>query len=234
MSSEHDDGALDARTQAYLDGELSASGAAAFEADLRADDALRNRVATLRGIDDWFRATRSVAPSSLDRRLDLALTADAPGAAGSRSPEPMAAREAPPRGRVIPIPTPHPGRRWAPAAALAAAAVLAVLLLPGLWNRNPGPGTTADVSGEANTVRYEFHLRAPDASEVCLVGDFNAWKICDVRLQHVGEDLWTVALQLPRGRHEYMFVVDGRWMTDPAAAGYTDDGFGDRNAVVLL
>jgi len=85
-----------------------------------------------------------------------------------------------------------------------------------------------------NTVRYEFHLRAPDASEVCLVGDFNAWKVCDVRLEHVGEDLWTVALQLPRGRHEYMFVVDGRWTTDPAAVLYNDDGFGDKNAVVLL
>ncbi|MFC1572325.1 glycogen-binding domain-containing protein [Candidatus Eisenbacteria bacterium] len=37
-----------------------------------------------------------------------------------------------------------------------------------------------------------------------------------------------------QGRHEYMFVVDGEWMTDNNAAFYVDDGFGNQNAVLHL
>jgi hypothetical protein len=35
--------------------------------------------------------------------------------------------------------------------------------------------------------------------------------------------------------HQYMFVIDGsEWVTDPGAERWSDDGFGNRNAVVAV
>jgi 1,4-alpha-glucan branching enzyme len=83
-------------------------------------------------------------------------------------------------------------------------------------------------------VRYVFTLQAGSAREVCLAGDFNQWKVCDTPLAKVAEDTWTISVDLPPGRHEYMFVIDGRWVTDPQAPAHVDDGFGNRNAVVVI
>jgi len=83
-------------------------------------------------------------------------------------------------------------------------------------------------------VRYVFTLQAGSAREVCLAGDFNQWNVCETPLERVAEDTWTVSIELPPGRHEYMFVIDGRWVTDPHAPAHADDGFGHRNAVVVI
>jgi 1,4-alpha-glucan branching enzyme len=91
-----------------------------------------------------------------------------------------------------------------------------------------------DAVAPSNTVRYEFRFEAAAAAEVCLAGDFNRWKVCDARLSRVGEDVWSVSMELPPGRYEYMFVVDGQWVTDPHAMGFHDDGFGNRNAILVL
>jgi hypothetical protein len=39
---------------------------------------------------------------------------------------------------------------------------------------------------------------------------------------------------LPPGMYEYMFVVDGKWITDPAADERRDDGFGRQNALLRI
>lgn len=93
------------------------------------------------------------------------------------------------------------------------------------------PGTTAP-----GYVVHEFELVAPQADKVCLVGDFNDWKLCEAPLQKNEETgAWTVRIAVPRGRHEYMFVVDDRsWVTDPEAPVRVEDGFGNVNAVVFL
>ena len=42
-------------------------------------------------------------------------------------------------------------------------------------------------------------------------------------------------IALRPGMHKYMFVVNGeRWVTDPEAERYVDDGFGMRNAVIAI
>jgi len=43
---------------------------------------------------------------------------------------------------------------------------------------------------------------------------------------------WSVAL--PPGDHEYMFVVDGRFVPDPEAAERRPDGFGNENTILRL
>jgi hypothetical protein len=83
-------------------------------------------------------------------------------------------------------------------------------------------------------VLYEFTLRAPGAREVCLAGDFNRWTVCRTPLRRVGEDLWSVSVELPPGRYQYQFVVDGRWITDPRARSTVDDGLGSRSALLVI
>lgn len=66
--------------------------------------------------------------------------------------------------------------------------------------------------------RVRFQFRCVGASAVILAGDFNGWSTTAHPLEHRGEDLWTVEVDLPPGRHEYKFLVDGRqWWNDPEA-----------------
>jgi 1,4-alpha-glucan branching enzyme len=98
---------------------------------------------------------------------------------------------------------------------------------------SPPPGEIAGTTAE-NRVRYVFTVSAEDAEVVCLAGDFNQWRVCEAPLERVGGDTWSIAVELPPGRHEYMFVIDGKWVTDPRAMGFVKDGFGNTNAVVVV
>lgn len=239
---------IDPRVHLYLDGELSSSDAAAFEEELRADAVLQNQVLVLRGMTNWSQAARLQAPSSFMAQVLDAIEVDD---AEEHDAEDKAARVETPQ--VLPLHA-HPkksGKSWFPlwlGGGLAAAAVLALVLGPmlqdrGLLNRVETPqvaensqssGSVGSSDFARNTIRYEFEFHAPDAEEVCLAGDFNQWKVCDAKLERVGENLWSIALELPRGQHEYMFVVDGQWKTDPGASLHRDDGFGNKNAVLSL
>ena len=118
------------------------------------------------------------------------------------------------------------GGTWAlPAAAGAAAALLVVLAVS--WRLGAMRPDTARVS-------FEFH--APGAGRVELVGSFNNWEVGAIVLEGPSKTgHWKASVDLPQGRHEYMFLVDGRhWVTDPDAAVHRNDGFGRQNAVVEI
>jgi len=45
------------------------------------------------------------------------------------------------------------------------------------------------------------------------------------------DGLWEITLRLEPGEFAYQFVLDGdRWISDPSAIRFEDDGFGGRNA----
>lgn len=50
----------------------------------------------------------------------------------------------------------------------------------------------------------------------------------------IGDGRWAKELMLPAGQHEYRFVVDGEWFTDPRAAETTPNSFGTTNAVLKI
>ncbi|MFN2351347.1 MAG: isoamylase early set domain-containing protein [Kiritimatiellia bacterium] len=119
------------------------------------------------------------------------------------------------------------GHAWiAPALTGAAAALLMATFLQIGHLRNSG----------TELVAVNFELHAPDADQVELVGDFTSWQTGRILLE--GPDAsghWTGRVELPAGRHEYLFLVDGRqWMTDPMAMTHRPDGFGNLNAVMNL
>ena len=93
-----------------------------------------------------------------------------------------------------------------------------------------------DAAPPARRAYVRFVFQADSARSVAVVGDFNDWDTGTTPLSRLsGTDTWTAMVPLPEGVHEYMFVVDGdRFMSDPLAARYRDDGFGNRNALIEL
>jgi hypothetical protein len=79
-----------------------------------------------------------------------------------------------------------------------------------------------------------FRLYAPEAARVSLAGDFNAWSPDDCPLEKSPEGLWERVIALPAGRHEYKFVVDGRWQNDPCCAEHASNPFDGENCVVIV
>jgi 1,4-alpha-glucan branching enzyme len=78
-------------------------------------------------------------------------------------------------------------------------------------------------------------LVAKGAKKVGLVGDFNGWQPDVTQLENSdGQGTFVVTLPLKRGAYEYMFNVDGQWVTDPSAAERRPDGFGRSNGVLRL
>ncbi len=87
-----------------------------------------------------------------------------------------------------------------------------------------------------SNVLVTFELKSPGAEKVELVGSFNHWQPGTVVLE--GPDAngkWSATIELPKGRHEYMFLVNGgTWVTDPSAPVKKSDGFGLENAIIEI
>lgn len=55
-------------------------------------------------------------------------------------------------------------------------------------------------------------IKAPDAKKVCVAGTFNNWSTISHPMKRTtGDGHWVLSLDLPPGRYEYKFVVDGQW-----------------------
>jgi hypothetical protein len=50
----------------------------------------------------------------------------------------------------------------------------------------------------------------------------------------LGDGRWAKELMLPTGEHQYRFLVDGEWITDPRAIQTLPNGFGTTNAVLKI
>jgi hypothetical protein len=111
--------------------------------------------------------------------------------------------------------------------AVAAALVLLAAYLP------PAPPLYAPTIAPEPQLFVQFRLEAPDASDVRIAGSFTGWKPT-YQLHQAGPGLWTVTLPLPRGVHDYAFLVDGtEWVADPFAQR-VNDGFGGINSRIAL
>jgi Glycogen recognition site of AMP-activated protein kinase len=110
------------------------------------------------------------------------------------------------------------------------ALVASVLLLAVL----PSPETGPQLGDEEGIA--QFVGRFPGARSVNVVGSFNDWGPVSIPLEDRDHDgVWQAVVVLPTGTHEYMFVVDGeRWVVDPLAGRFVEDGFGRENSVLIV
>jgi hypothetical protein len=111
-----------------------------------------------------------------------------------------------------------------------AAAVVALWVGRGAFPGSPAPG-----GGEDVVVYVQFALEAPSAQSVAVAGDFDEWTGAYALEDADGDGTWTGRVPLRPGVHAYMFLIDGStWTTDPEAQRYTEDGFGNRNAILAV
>ena len=125
--------------------------------------------------------------------------------------------------------------RMASVAASLALAFLAVFLLV---HRSPEQISVTSLpqgmnGGERSVV---FTLNMPGASRVELIGSFNQWKPGDsVMTWDESRKAWVLTLDLRKGTYEYAFLVDGeKVLPDPNALIYRDDGFGNKNSILIV
>lgn len=123
---------------------------------------------------------------------------------------------------------------------LAAAAGLGAVMLAAVVLRPPPPPVAIAPSAVPaapadDVVMVRFVLHAKGAKQVGLAGDFNGWRTDATVLENAdGQGTFVATVPLKRGAYEYMFLVDGEWVTDPSAAATRPDGFGRRNGVLRL
>lgn len=79
----------------------------------------------------------------------------------------------------------------------------------------------------------DFVLECAGAEEVYLCGDFNKWQPASLpMIGTANPGTWKKRLVLPAGRHEYKFVVDGKWLHDAEASENVRNIYGSFNSVV--
>ncbi len=90
------------------------------------------------------------------------------------------------------------------------------------WITDPDNETTRkDMLGNQNSViakgdLHVFKLKGfEQAHRVMVAGSFNKWKSDEFPMKRV-PDGWELPFRFSPGNYEYKFIVDGRWMTDPA------------------
>ena len=90
---------------------------------------------------------------------------------------------------------------------------------------------------KGGTTKVTFELPAEYAGEqVCLCGEFNSWSSEATPMTRRKDGRFSTTVTLPQGQaYRYRYLVDGeRWVDDPAADEYVDNGFGTKDSVVVL
>ncbi|MGC4116357.1 MAG: sigma-70 family RNA polymerase sigma factor [Myxococcales bacterium] len=218
---------LDDRIQQLLDGELTADEERALRRELASDPAAMRALAQLEG-----------GISGLSSAAAPSLPPDFQARVMSR----VAARPAP-RVRLgfgDALRDLLAALAWPRLAAMATALVLVACAAGFLGYRAGARSAPTSVASAAPatpappaTVYVRFTLTAPDARIVELAGSFNRWGEKRIALVRGTNGAWNATVELPRGRYEYAFVVDGkRFVADADAADFAEDGFGETNAVL--
>ncbi len=77
-----------------------------------------------------------------------------------------------------------------------------------------------------------FEFFAPSAVKVSVVGTFNQWNCEKDLMKNEGDGRWKATLELPVGRYEYRYSVDGIWQNDQRPVECIPNAFGSWNCVL--
>jgi hypothetical protein len=82
--------------------------------------------------------------------------------------------------------------------------------------------------------RIELHFFHEQALEVWVAGSFNDWQPEMNPMVSDGNGNWWTELFLAPGIYEYRYVVDDLWVTDPFAARFVINPYGDVNGILTV
>lgn len=97
-------------------------------------------------------------------------------------------------------------------------------------------GADSSKQDQSSAIRFIMNDPAKEAQSVSVIGSFNNWKPEGGSMRYDAEaGYWILESTLPPGNHEYSFLIDGKKIQlDPRAPMIRDDGFGNRNSMILV
>ena len=113
-------------------------------------------------------------------------------------------------------------------------------IVDGQWITDPAnTGVIDDKKGNENSFlvikpNHKFRLQGfEDARKVFVAGDFNDWGEKVSPMKKINGE-WVAEAYLGRGKHRYKFIVDGKWILDPANKLWEDNEFDTGNSVIWV
>ena len=94
-------------------------------------------------------------------------------------------------------------------------------------------GRTMGTKTAGTRKRVKFTVQADEGSDVFVAGTFNNWSESKNRLSYKNGS-YTTSLLVPKGRHEYKFVINGTWSIDPECPEWTPNDLGSLNSVLEI
>jgi 1,4-alpha-glucan branching enzyme len=82
--------------------------------------------------------------------------------------------------------------------------------------------------------RVPMTVKAPEAKDVRVTGEFTGWAEQGIRLSHDGAGRWRTVLTLEPGEYQYRLVVDGAWKDHADAAQRVANPFGTQNCILKV
>ncbi|MAD23754.1 MAG: glycoside hydrolase family 13 [Verrucomicrobiales bacterium] len=79
-----------------------------------------------------------------------------------------------------------------------------------------------------------FLCIAPEAQEVCIIGDFNDWKPDSNPMKRQIDGAWSTQIDLHHGHHRYQFLIDGKATLDPRANGVVRNEANERVSLIAV
>jgi len=88
-------------------------------------------------------------------------------------------------------------------------------------------------AGKKRSVKIKF--QAPvNVNEVKIAGDFTDWERGAIFMSKSGRSgEWTTTIKAEPGEHQYRFMLDGNWFTDPSTE-HTINSFGSENSILRV
>lgn len=96
------------------------------------------------------------------------------------------------------------------------------------------PAVAREEIPQRMTTLITFSLEAPAARNVCVAGCFNGWDPLATPLKRNEQGVWTCAIGIEPGEHQYRFVVDGEWWDDPLNGARCWNEFGTQNCMLTV
>lgn len=79
-----------------------------------------------------------------------------------------------------------------------------------------------------------FSFNAPTARSVFVVGDFNDWTKNDKYSLEKKDGIWTKKMLLKKGKYQYKFIVDDKWLEDPVNPQTIPNPYGELNSILEI
>jgi len=87
---------------------------------------------------------------------------------------------------------------------------------------------------EVQKEHVTFLADFPRAKTVQVTGSFNDWSLEGLPLQRRQDGVWECRVKLNAGEHEYRYIVDGDWRSDPHNREFVSNRYGDTNSLVRV